>query len=79
MAAPSSDETLRVLENLFQILKEANVFDTSSNKPVVEFLHPKELKVHSYFFIYSNFNSSTINHSINCKFIFINYFKQYIL
>ncbi|KAK0086291.1 hypothetical protein PV325_003437 [Microctonus aethiopoides] len=44
MAAPRSDETLRVLENLFQILKEANVFDTSPNKPVVEFLHPKELK-----------------------------------
>lgn len=38
-------ETSRVLEDIFQILKQGKVFDTPGDHPVVNFLHPAELQV----------------------------------
>ncbi|XP_034940608.1 cysteine sulfinic acid decarboxylase [Chelonus insularis] len=44
MAALGSVETSQILLDVLQILKEENVFDTSSDQPVVQFLHPNELQ-----------------------------------
>lgn len=41
------DESLKFLSKVFDLLGEANVFDTRSNesKSIVDFKHPEELKV----------------------------------
>lgn len=45
MATSSRAETVKLLEDVLRILKEEGVFNDPHKKPVVEFIHPKELQV----------------------------------
>lgn len=48
MAESSGTEIINILDDVFKILKEEHVFDTSGNNQVIEFVHPKELQVNFY-------------------------------
>lgn len=60
MAASSTNDVIELLEKLLKILKEEQVFDQSGDRPVIQFLHPKDLQVNSNLFSYVNNHFSSI-------------------
>lgn len=60
MATTSANGVIEQLEKLLKILKEEQVFDQSGDRPVIQFLHPKDLQVNNNLICYVNNHFSCV-------------------